>query len=171
MKKEFLEKTIKNRIFTIRGVQVMIDSDLAELYKVDTKVLNQAVRRNIDRFPAEFMFQLTDSEYGSLRSQFVTLKTKRGQHRKYLPFAFTEQGVAMLSSVLNSKKAILVNIQIMRVFVSLKRVALTYIGLKRKIEAMEQKYDGQFKIVFTAIKRLLEGPPVTRKRRIGFRPE
>jgi len=161
---------IESKIFQIRGKRVMLDKDLAELYGVEAKQLTRQVRRNILRFPGDFMFILTRKEYKDfLRCQFGTLEM--GKYSKYLPYAFTEQGVAMLSSVLNSKKAILVNIQIMRVFVSLKRVALTYIGLKRKIEAMEQKYDGQFKIVFTAIKRLLEGPPVTRKRRIGFRPE
>jgi len=160
---------IESKIYQLRGKRVMLDKDLAILYGVTTGNLNKAVKRNVERFPEDFMFQLNRKEWISLSFQFGSLK--RGQHPKYLPYVFTEQGVAMLSSVLRSKKAIMVNIQIMRVFVSLKRVALTYIGLKRKIEAMEQKYDGQFKIVFTAIKRLLEGPPVTRKRRIGFRPE
>ena len=161
---------IENKIFQIRGKRVMLDSDLAELYGVETKQLKRQVRRNIERFPEDFMFELTQKEYQDfLRCQFGTLK--RGEHSKYLPYAFTEQGVAMLSSVLNSKRAILVNIQIMRAFVNLRRVALTYVGLKRKIEAMEKKYDTQFKIVFEAIKKLLAPPPTEKKRRIGFHPE
>jgi len=161
---------IENKIFQIRGKKVMLDSDLAELYDVETKQLKRQVRRNIERFPEDFMFELTQKEYQDfLRCQFGTLK--RGEYSKYLPYAFTEQGVAMLSSVLNSKRAILVNIQIMRAFVNLRRVALTYAGLKRKIEAMEKKYDTQFKIVFEAIKKLLTPPPIEKKRKIGFHPE
>jgi len=140
----------------------------AELYEVPTKVLVQAVKRNINRFPEDFMFQLTKGEFANLRSQFVT---SRWGGRRYFPYAFTEQGVAMLSSVLNSERAILANIQIMRAFVNLRRVALTYVGLKRKIEAMEKKYDTQFKIVFEAIKKLLIPPPTEKKRRIGFHSE
>ena len=143
----------------------MFDRDLANLYQVETKVLNQAVKRNIQRFPGDFMFQITKEELNSLRSHFVTLK--RGQHRKYLPYVFTEQGVAMLSSVLNSERAIQVNIQIMRVFIKLKEMLATHKDLKLKIEEMEKKYDYQFKIVFDAIKQLLE-PPVKQKSKIGF---
>jgi len=161
---------IENKIFQIRGKRVMLDSDLAELYGVETKQLKRQVRRNIERFPEDFMFELTQKEYQDfLRCQFGTLK--RGEYSKYLPYAFTEQGLAMLSSVLNSKRAILVNIQIMRAFVNLRRVALTYAGLKRKIEAIEKKYDTQFKIVFETIKRLLTPTSIGKKRRIGFHPE
>ncbi len=145
---------ISNKIYFIRGKAVMIDQDLAELYGVETKYLNRQVRRNLTRFPEDFMFQLTKNE--TLRCQNVTLKKAgRGQHRKYLPIVFTEQGVAMLSSVLNSPLAIQVNIQIMRAFVALKRTALTYSGLKRKIQEMEKKYDVKFKVVFEAIEQII----------------
>ena len=160
------EETIEGKILLIRHKKVMLDTDLALLYEVEIRALNQAVKRNIERFPGDFMFQLTKGEYESLRSQFVTLR--RGQHRKYLPYAFTEQGVAMLSSVLNSKRAIQVNIQIMRTFIKLREMLLTHKELKQKIEAMERKYDYQFKIVFDAIKKLLE-PPEKPKGKIGFR--
>ncbi len=142
----------------------MLDSDLAGLYEVPTKVLSQAVKRNLTRFPKDFMFQLTVIEHANLRSQFVT---SSWGGRRYRPQAFTEQGVAMLSSVLNSERAIHVNIQIMRAFVNLRRVGLTYVGLRRKIEAMEVKYDSHFKVVFQAIKKLLE-PVNERKNKIGF---
>ena len=141
---------IESKIFHIRGRKVMFDSDLAMLYGVETKYLTRQVRRNIRRFPKDFMFRLTQNEF--LRCQNVT--SKRGG-RRYLPYAFTEEGVAMLSGVLNCDRAIWVNIQIMRAFVNLRRIALTYTGLKRKIEAMENKYDAQFKVVFEAIKALL----------------
>jgi len=156
---------IAGKIYLIRSIKVMLDRDLAELYGVETKVLKQAVRRNIDRFPTDFMFELTKKENQSLRSQNVTLK--RGQHSKYLPFAFTEQGVAMLSSVLKSERAIHVNIQIMRAFTQLRKMLSTHEDLKRKIESMEKKYDEQFQIVFEAIKQLLseEDKP---KKKIGF---
>lgn len=160
------EETIEGKILLIKHKKVMLDTDLALLYEVEIRALNQAVRRNIERFPGDFMFQLTKGEYESLRSQFVTLR--RGQHRKYLPYAFTEQGVAMLSSVLNSKRAIQVNIQIMRTFIKLREMLLTHKELKQKIEAVERKYDYQFKIVFDAIKKLLE-PPEKPKGKIGFR--
>jgi phage regulator Rha-like protein len=160
------EETIEGKILLIKHKKVMLDTDLALLYEVEIRALNQAVRRNIERFPGDFMFQLTKGEYESLRSQFVTLR--RGQHRKYLPYAFTEQGVAMLSSVLNSKRAIQVNIQIMRTFIKLREMLLTHKELKQKIEAMEREYDYQFKIVFDAIKKLLE-PPEKPKGKIGFR--
>ena len=155
---------IENKIFQIRGKRVMLDSDLAVLYGVKTKRLNEQVTRNKKRFPEDFMFQLTEEEAISLRSHFAT--SKRGG-RRYLPYVFTQEGVAMLSSVLNSERAIMVNIQIMRAFVNLRRIALTYVGLRRKIEAMEKKYDGHFRIVFKTIKKLLEPPPA-KKRRIGF---
>ena len=145
----------------------MLDRDLATLYGVETKTLNQAVKRNIERFPHDFMFKLTREEADSLRSQNVTLK--RGQHLKYLPYAFTEHGILMLSSVLNSNKAIEVNIQIMRTFTKLRELMLVHKDLRQKIEEMERKYDTQFKIVFEAIKQLLK-PPIKPKDRIGFHP-
>jgi len=163
------QERVENKILLIRKQKVMLDRDLAELYEVATKVFNQAVKRNIKRFPKDFMFQLTKTEAGLLRSQFVTLKKGRGQHTKYLPRAFTEQGVAMLSSVLNSERAILVNIQIMRAFTKLREMLLTHKDLKIKIEAMEKKYDRQFKIVFDAIRQLLEPPPKPATKVIGFK--
>jgi phage regulator Rha-like protein len=152
---------------SLRGQKVMLDTDLADLYQVPTKVLNQAVRRNKDRFPADFMFQLTADEFSALRSQIVTLDTGRGQHRKYLPYAFTEQGVAMLSSVLRSKRAVNVNIEIMRAFVRLRELLATHKDLANKLEMPERKYDAQFKVVFDAIHQLMK-PSVPAKRKIGF---
>jgi phage regulator Rha-like protein len=122
------QEIIENKILLIRNKKVMLDSDLAHLYDVETKVLNQAVKRNVSRFPHDFMFQLTKVEYDSLRSQIVTLK--RGQHRKYFPYVFTEQGVAMLSSVLHSERAIQVNIQIMRTFAKIRQMMVTHEGLR-----------------------------------------
>ena len=165
MTKPVAVEKIEYKIFQIRDKNVMLDSDLAELYNVPTKALLQAVKRNRKRFPDDFMLLLTKHEVVSLRSQFVT---SRWGGRRYLPYAFTEQGVAMLSSVLNSERAIQVNIQIMRTFVKLRRAALTYVGLRRKIEVMEKKYNRQFKIVFRAIKKLLQSPPA--KRITGFGP-
>jgi len=143
----------------------MMDQDLADLYNVQTKILKQAVRRNIDRFPGDFMFELTKDEFENLRSQIVT--SSWGGTR-YRPMAFTEQGVAMLSSVLNSKRAIQVNIQIMRAFTRLCQMLLSHDQLKRKIEAMEKKYDENFKIVFEAIKQLIETEDKPKKKRIGY---
>jgi phage regulator Rha-like protein len=157
---------IASKIYLIRGARVMLDRDLAQLYGVETKALKQAVRRNIDRFPADFMFELTNSENQALRSQNVTLK--RGQHSKYLPFAFTEHGVLMLSSVLKSERAIQVNIVIMRAFVKLREIMATHEDLKKKIESMENKYDEQFRIVFETIK-LLWSEEDKPKKKIGFR--
>ena len=147
---------IERHIYLIRGEKVMLDSDLAELYDVETKKLNQAVGRNKDRFPNDFAFQLTQVEWDSLRSQFVTLETGRGQHRKYLPLVFTEQGVAMLSSVLRSSRAVQVNIAIMRTFVKLRRMLADNQALARKLAKLESKYDSQFKIVFDAIRKLID---------------
>jgi len=148
----------------------MLDRDLAELYGVETRTLNQAVKRNLNRFPDDFMFSLTSEEAVELsRSQFVTLK--RGQNIKYLPYAFTENGVAMLSSVLNSERAVEVNIQIMRTFTRLREMLLTHKDLQRKIEDMEKKYDHQFKIVFDAIKQLIIHEEPKKKKPIGFRRE
>lgn len=131
---------IQNKIHDLRGQKVILDFDLALLYRIENKVLKQAVRRNILRFPEDFMFEITKEEFVSLRSQFVTLKTGRGTHSKYLPFAFTEQGVAMLSSVLNSEKAIAVNIAIIRAFVTFRQFNLTYAELKDRIEEIENQF-------------------------------
>ncbi|MBI4114829.1 MAG: ORF6N domain-containing protein [Candidatus Niyogibacteria bacterium] len=157
---------IAGQIFWIRGKKVMLDRDLAELYGVQTKALKQAVRRNKERFPEDFMFELSKAEFENWRSQFVTSKAdKKGL--RYTPMAFTEQGVAMLSSVLHSKRAILVNIQIIRTFVKLRELLATNESLRKKIETMERKYDQKFKAVFDVIKSLLaeEEKPETR---IGF---
>ena len=143
----------------------MLDKDLAELYEVETRSLIQSVKRNIERFPEEFMFQLKPEEVKSSRSQIVILK--RGHNIKYLPYAFTEQGVAMLSSVLRSKRAIQVNIQIMKTFTKIREMLESHRYLRRKIEAIERKYDHQFKVVFDAIKQIL-GSKEKPKRRIGF---
>jgi hypothetical protein len=160
---------IERAILMLRGHKVMLDADLARLYEVETKVLNQAVRRNIGRFPGDFMFQLTEEEAIRLRSQIVTLKPGRGQHRKYLPYVFTEQGVAMLSSVLKSERAVRVNIEIMRAFVRLRELIATSKDLARRLDQLEMKYDAQFKVVFDAIRELMEPPPAEpRQRRIGF---
>ncbi len=160
------QQLIEGKILFIREKKVILDSDLAALYGVETKMLNRAVKRNIERFPKDFMFQLTKEEYAALlRCQIGTLK--RGRHRKYFPHAFTENGVAMLSSVLNSKRAIQVNIQIMRTFTKIREMLATHNELKQKIEEMEKKYDYQFKVVFDAIKLLIE-PPQKPRRRIGF---
>lgn len=134
----------------------MLDFDLAELYETETRALKQAVRRNLDRFPEDFMFELTREEYNSLRSQIVILETGRGKHSKFNPFAFTEQGVAMLASVLNSPKAIQVNISIVRAFVFLRQYALTHKDLTAKLHELESRYDQQFKDVIEAINYLLE---------------
>ncbi len=168
---------IDRHILLIRGHKVMLDADLAELYEVETKALNQAVRRNAERFPSDFMFQLTDEELkilqgrtgaASLRSQFVTSNEGRGG-RRYSPYAFTEQGVAMLSSVLRSSRAVQVNIAIMRAFVKLREILSSRRDLARRLDAMESKYDKQFKGVFDAIRELMR-PPEKLRARIGFRP-
>ncbi|MFH1562898.1 MAG: ORF6N domain-containing protein [Nitrospirota bacterium] len=156
---------IENKILFIRGQKVMLDRDLAELYGVTTGNLNKAVRRNLERFPEDFMFQLNKEEYDSLRFQFGILK--RGEHSKYLPYVFTEHGILMLSSVLSSERAILVNIQIMRAFTKLRKMLASHEELRKKVEDMEQRYDDQFKIIFDAIKALLE-PPVKKTKPIGF---
>ena len=167
-------ENIESRIFLIRGQRVMLSPHLAELYKVEVKVLIQAVKRNIERFPEDFMFQLTWDETRSLRSQFVTLKnsndSKRGIHSKFPHYAFTEQGVAMLSSVLRSKKAIQVNIAIMRAFVKLKEIFSTNKELAYKLKELEgkiEKHDEEIKAIFDAIRQLMT-PPKKPKREIGF---
>ena len=161
---------VESRIFLIRGEKVMLDVDLAGLYEVETRALVQAVKRNITRFPGDFMFQLTQEEFDGLRSQFVTSKPERRGGRRYLPYAFTEQGVAMLSSVLRSERAILVNIEIMRAFVRLRQMLASNAELARKLEALETKYDAQFKVVFDAIRELMTPPEPKKKRPIGFAP-
>ena len=154
-------------ILLIRGQKVMLDRDLAELYGVETRVLNQAVRRNIRRFPPDFMFQLSPEEFTKWRSQIVMSKRERmGLRRR--PFAFTEQGVAMLSSVLNSDRAIDVNIAIMRAFVRLRELMATHKELARKIEELERRYDAQFRAVFDTIGELMQPAVIPLKRRIGF---
>lgn len=160
-------QVIATKILFIRGKRVMLDSDLAPLYAVQTKRLNEQVKRNKKRFPEDFMFQLTCKE----KEEVVAICDHLNflKFSPHLPLAFTEQGVAMLSGVLNSDRAIKVNIQIMRAFTQLRRMLLTNADLRRKIEAMERKYDKQFAIVFQAIKQLLEPPAGKEKRVIGFR--
>jgi len=168
IKKEIItlpNERIISRIFLIRGKKVMMDQDLAELYNVDTKVLIQSVKRNIKRFPGDFMFQLTKEEFIDLRSQFVT---SSWGGRRYYPYAFTEQGVAMLSSVLNSERAIRVNIQIIRTFTQLRELLATHKDLREKIENIEKKYDKQLREIFEAIKHLL-AEKTKPKNPIGFR--
>ena len=152
----------------IRGEKVILDADLAELYGVETKTLNQAIKRNLSGFPADFMFQLAQEEVEALRFHFGASKGRGG--RRYLPYAFTELGVAMLSSVLNSERAIEVNIAIMRAFVRLREILATHKDLARKLEELERKYDGQFRAVFEAIRQLMTPPAETRRGRIGFQP-
>ena len=158
---------IEKSIYLIRGEKVMLDRDLAVLYEVETKVLNRAVKRNLLRFPADFMFQLTPEEADSLRCQFGTSKKGRGG-RRYVPYVFTEQGVAMLSTVLNSERAILVNIEIMRAFVKLRQMLASNAELSRRLDELESKYDKQFRVVFDAIRQLMTTPARDRKE-IGFR--
>jgi hypothetical protein len=158
---------IMSNILVIRGHRVLLDSDLAALYQVETKALTRAVRRNAERFPGDFMFQLAAEESGALRSQFGALETGRGKHRKYAPYVFTEQGVAMLSSVLNSQRAVQVNIEIMRAFVRLRETVSTHKDLARQLIALESRYDRQFKVVFDAIRGLMKEPE-SKRRGIGF---
>ncbi len=156
---------IERRIYFLRNQKVMLSTDLARLYGVEPRVLVQAVKRNSDRFPKDFMFQLTAAEFKALKSQIVT--SSWGGLRRATPYAFTEQGVAMLSSVLNSKRAVQVNIAVMRTFVRLRDILSTNKDLAQKLEEMEKRYDGQFRVVFEAIRRLMEPPPSS-KRPIGF---
>ena len=162
---EFVER----RIYFIRGHKVMLDKDLAELYGVPTKSLNLAVKRNLERFPDDFMFRLTPEEDEALRFQIETSKTTRGG-RRYPPYAFTEQGVAMLSGVLRSPRAVQANVAIMRAFVRLRQMLAGHKELARKLDQMEKKYDAQFRIVFDAIRKLMAPPSPKPKRPIGFRP-
>lgn len=159
---------IEGRILVMRRQRVLLSTHLAQLYDVEPRILIQAVKRNARRFPADFMFQLTATEFAVLKSQFVT--SSWGGLRRALPYAFTEQGVAMLSSVLRSDRAIQVNVEIMRAFVRLRRVLASSADLERKLTALERKYDSQFKVVFDAIRKLMTPPDPPKKRPIGFAP-
>jgi hypothetical protein len=178
---------IENRIFLVRGQKIMLSTDLADLYEVEPSTLMQAFKRNLDRFPVDFMFQLSWEEVKALRSHFVILDSGRpdrtgnprsqfvimasGKNVKYLPYAFTEQGVAMLSGVLRSRRAIQVNVAIMRAFVKLREILAAHKDLARKLDEMEKKYDSQFKVVFEAIRALMAPPEHKQKGRIGFKAE
>ncbi len=154
-----LEIEIGQKIYFVRGLKVMLDSDLAELYQVPVKRINEQVRRNIERFPSDFAFQLVETEWEILRSQIATLKNaSRGEHKKYPPYVFTEQGVAMLSGVLHSPRAIQVNLEIMRTFIKLRTLLETNRELSLKIDQLEKKYDKDFKIVFDALRELMMKP-------------
>jgi hypothetical protein len=173
MEKNVDEKTlldtsvrIENLIFQIRGLKEMLDYNLAELYGVPTKALKQAVRRNQERFPSDFMFELSQKEFTNLKSQIVTSSSPQWGGRRYRPMAFTEQGVAMVSSVLRSKRAVQVNIEIMRAFVRLRKILATHKDLERKIAELEGKYDEQFKVVFEALHQLMS-PPETKSAQVS----
>ena len=162
---------ITRSIFTVRGQKVMLDGDLAALYGVEVKRLNERVRRNRERFPPEFMFQLTRQEYGNLRSQSATSKPHGG--RRYLPYAFTEHGAVMLATVLNSPNAVAMSIQVVKAFVHMRRMIGAVASLSRKLEDLERKmveHDENFAVVFDAIRQLLEPPPERSRKRMGFRP-
>ena len=181
-----ISSAIEAQVLIIRGHRVLLAQQLAALYGVETKVLNQAVRRNLQRFPSDFMFLLEPADLAALRSQTVTLNSQvldskqfliaagltssRGSHAKYTSFAFTEQGVAMLSSILKSERAIAVNIEIMRTFVKLRSMLSEHVDLKRKLDALEKKYDNNFSMVFDAIHQLMDEPTPSAysRRRIGF---
>lgn len=156
---------IETVIFLVRGERVILDADIAALYGVEVKRVNEAVKRNLGRFPQDFVFQLTSEEFSDLRYQFGT--SSRGG-RRYLPYAFTEQGVAMLSSVLRSEQAVKVNVEIMRTFVRLRRMVSEQAELARKLDALEERYDEQFKVVFDALRELMAPPEGPEGRRIGF---
>jgi hypothetical protein len=160
---------IQRMVVTVRRQNVMLDADLAALYGVSVKALNQAASRNLERFPPDFMFRLTPREAESLRSQTVTAKKGRGGRRNE-PYAFTEQGVAMLSSVLRSQRAVEANVGIMRAFVQLRRMLVAHVELARKLDELERRYDGKFALVFAAIRDLMKTKPLI-ARRIGFRPD
>lgn len=167
------EETISNKIYFIRNQKVMLDSDLASLYQIETKVLKQAVKRNLSRFPEDFMFELTKIEYDSLRSQFVTLKKGRGEHQKYLPFAFTEHGILMLSSILKSDKAIQTNIQIMRIFTKVRQMLLDTTEIKVDILQIQKKlenHDKNIELVFSYLDELTEKKEIESERvKIGYK--
>lgn len=161
------EESIRSKILFIRGQKVMLDEDLALLYEVETRILVRAVKRNEDRFPGDFMFRLEDREVIALRSQIGISKEGRGG-RRYNPYAFTEQGVAMLSSVLRSKRAVKVNIEIVRTFVQLRTLLAENEELRLRLDDLERRYDKQFKVVFDAIREIMPEKPLAKKRRIGF---
>jgi hypothetical protein len=170
------DELVEQTILLVRGKKVILDRELARLYGVSTKVLNQAVKRNVNRFPEDFMFQLTMDEANAvlapqpsarLRSQIVTLKRPRGKHLKYRPFAFTEHGILMLSSVLKSERAIHVNIQIMRTFVRLREMLTSNAEFVRRLDDLELTYDENFRIVFKALGQLM-APPAAKRKQIGF---
>ena len=160
--------SIEQRILRVREHRVLLDADLAELYGVETRALVQAVKRNAARFPPDFMFRLEAKEAARLRSQFVISKVRGG--RRHAPYVFTEQGVAMLSSVLKSPRAVQANIQIMRAFVRVRELMVTHAALMKKLNAMERKYDGRFTVVFEAIRELMAPRLPSARRSIGFRP-
>jgi len=173
---------VEQRILLLRGQKVMLDADLAALYGVEARALNQAVVRNRDRFPSDFMFQISAEEYEHVRPRFVSalegeksnssqtvMSSRKYRGHAYRPYAFTEQGVAMLSSVLRSKRAVMVNIEIMRAFVRLRQMLASNAELARKLATLEKKYDAQFKVVFDVIRELMT-PPERKKRSIGFAP-
>jgi hypothetical protein len=162
------QERIEGAILQIREHKVVLDADLARLYGVATKVLNQAVRRNRKRFPADFLFQLTKEEFENWRSQIVTSNPSAKMALRRRPYAFTEQGVAMLSSVLHSERAVRVNIEIMRAFVRLRQMLASNAELAPKLDALEKKYDAQFRVVFETIRKLMEPPPEPKRGRIGF---
>jgi hypothetical protein len=162
-----LRETIRSQIYLIHDQKVMLDSDLAALYGVETRILTRAVQRNIDRFPADFVFQLGEQEVRGLRSQIGISNLARGG-RRYRPYVFTEQGVAMLSSVLRSKQAAKVNVEIMRTFVHIRRMLSEHHELKLQLANLERRYDKQFKVVFDAIKEIMNDKLPPRKRQIGF---
>jgi hypothetical protein len=162
-------EVIEGHIFTVRGHRVMLDTHLAELYGVTTKRLNEQVKRNIGRFPDDFMFQINELELENLRSQIATLKSVgHGQHRKYLPHVFTEHGALMLASVLNSPVAVKASVQVVRAFVKMRETMLAHKELSRRLNDMERKYDKQFRVVFDALRELMEPPPAPSKKQIGF---
>jgi hypothetical protein len=161
-----IAKQVEGFIYLIRNQKVILDEDLARLYEVPTKVLVQALKRNLSRFPDDFMFQLTLEEHGVLRSQFVTSSGRTG--RRYAPYAFTEQGVAMLSSILKSERAVQVNIEIMRAFVRLRRLVASHEELGERLIQLEARYDQQFRVVFDAIREIMSPDKPVQVRRIGF---
>jgi hypothetical protein len=167
---KILNEQIEKSILVIRGHRVMLDSDLAEIYGVTTKRLNEQVRRNVDRFPKDFMFQLIDFEYESLRSQFATSKKGRGG-RRFLPYVFTEHGAIMLTTVLDSPVAINASIEVVRAFSRLRKMLSTNAELGRKLTELEEMYDQQFKVVFEAIHQLMLPPPNQGRRRIGIQSD
>ena len=163
------DEIITRKIYLVRNHKVMLDNDLAELYNVETKRLKEQVRRNIDRFPSSFMFELTAEEYASLRSQFATLK--RGRHSKYLPFVFTEHGILMLSSVLNSELAIKMSVQIIETFIQLRKLANNYEEILKKINQMESQNNEQFSEIYEVLQQLLEKPKEEPRTKIGYKKE